>query len=193
MTFAQKRSRRISATSVAIFLNVAVLAVLSALMAAGVERTLTSRSISSRLVNLSDNLAQLVQIREQNMAQMTSDLDQAQSELASAQEGIPTLGAPYELFRRGFAMGSESDVVVESIQLSDTQALSTPMGDMQQTTYRIALSGSIPNCVAYLRQLESEGKPFLATEQVLMQENDLTCSFDVSLLGTDGAGLPANP
>lgn len=193
MTFAQKRRRRISTTAVAIFLNVAILAVLSALMAAGVERTLTSRSISSQIVNLRDNLAQLVQVREQHRAQLTADLNQAQTELASAQAGLPTLGAPYELYRRGFAMGPGSDVVVESIQLSDTQALSTPMGELQQTTYRIALSGSIPNCVAYLRQLESEGNPFLATEHVLMQENDLTCSFEVSVLGTDGSGLPASP
>lgn len=193
MMIQHPRRQRISPNAVAIFLNVVVLAVLSALMAAGVERTLTARSIQGQIANLHDNLTQLIQARGERLAGLKADLSQAQATLEAAQSQTPKLGAPFELYRRGFAMAPEEKVSVQSIQFQGADQRSTALGQLVQQTYNVVVAGNLPDCVAYVRQLESEGGPFLAVDRISLRDDALSCSFDVFVLGTDESGRPVSP
>jgi hypothetical protein len=193
MMISHTRTRRISATAVAMFMNVAVLAVLSSLMAAGVERTLTARSISGQIRNLSDNLNLIVQARHDREQQLVAELDLAQSDLADAQAGTPTLGAPFQLYRRGFAMGPGENVEVQTIQSEGQEQRDSALGSLVLQTYSISISGGLADCVAYLIQLEAEGRPFLATDGIRLQADSRSCSFETTILGTDSSGRPASP
>lgn len=193
MSLMRPRRRRISFGAVAIFLNVLVLAVLAALMAAGVERTLAARSISTQVGNLRDNLTLLLQARQSTIDNLTSDLDAAKSELAQTQAQVPRLGAPFQLYNRGFGMGAETNVVVDRIRFQGTENLSTALGDLTIETYTVDVTGSLPDCIAYMRQLEREGRPFLATDNVNLDADQSACSFGTTVLGTDTSGAPSSP
>ena len=193
MMIQRPRKQRVSLGAVAIFLNVVVLAVLSALMAAGVERTLTARSIQSQIANLHDNLTQLIKAREDHLAGLNSDLLQAQAALKASQAETPKLGAPFELYRRGFAMAPEKGMVVDSIQFESADQRSTALGPLVQEDYAVVATGSLADCVAYVRQLEAEGAPFLAVDRISLRAETLSCSFDAFVLGTDESGNPISP
>jgi len=193
MTVMRPRRRRISSNAVAIFLNVFLLAVLSALMAGGVERTLTARSISTQVGNLRDNLTLLVQARQSTIDNLNSDLDRAKGELAQTQSQAPKLGAPFELYNRGFSMGPDSNVLVERIQYQGAENLSTALGDLTIASYTVDLTGSMPDCIAYIRRLEREGRPFLATDNITLDADQSACSFGTIVLGTDTSGAPTSP
>ncbi len=184
----------ISAWTLAIVLNVIALAVVAALLAGGVARTLGAQSIDNQVGSLSGNLSQLIQIRQDNLDQLSAQLDSARSELAQVEAEAPQLGAPYQLYERGFALGPENEVEVESIAYGGEETQSTALGSLGLDTYSISLLGDIPGCVNYMSQLETEGAPYLATERVTMQFGDPgSCSFNTVVLGTDLAGLPAAP
>jgi hypothetical protein len=193
MTLIRPRRRWITPNAVAIFLNVVVLAVLCALMAAGIERTLTARSISAQIGNLGDNLTLLLEARQATVDRLHADLDGAKSELAQTQSQVPKLGTPFELYSRGFGMGPDLNVVVDRIQYQGSENMSTQLGDLTIESYTVNLTGSMPDCVAYIRQLEHEGRPFLATDNVNLDANQLGCSFGTTVLGTDSSGAPASP
>jgi hypothetical protein len=193
MMIQRPRSQRVSPTTVAIFLNVVVLAVLSALMAAGVERSLTARSIQSQIANLHDNLTQLIQARQERLAGLTADLARAQADLGDAQAQTPKLGAPFELYRRGFAMAPGRNVAVQSIQFQGADQRSTALGPVVEETYAVVVTGSLPDCIAYLRQLESDGGPFLAVDRISLRGDALSCRFDALVIGTDESGRPISP
>ncbi len=193
MTVIRPRRRRISSNAVAIFLNVVVLAVVSALMAAGVERALTARSISTQVGNLRDNLTLLVQARQSTIDNLNSDLDRAKGELAQTQSQAPKLGVPFELYNRGFGMGPDSNVLVERIQYQGAEDLPTVLGDLTIESYTVDLTGSMPDCIAYIRQLEREGRPYLATDNINLDADQSACGFGITVLGTDVSGAPASP
>lgn len=184
----------ISARTLALVLDVIVLAVVAALLAGGVARTLGARSIDNQVGSLSGNLSQLIQIRQDNLDQLSAQLESAQSELAQVEAETPQLGTPYQLYERGFALGPENQVEVASIAFGGEETQSTALGSLGLNTYSISLWGDIPSCVNYVSQLEAEGAPYLATERVMMQIGDPgNCSFNTVVLGTDLARLPAAP
>lgn len=186
------RRSRLSVRTLAIVLNVIALAVVAALLAGGVARTLGAQAIDNQVGSLSGNLSQLIQIRQDNLDQLFTQLDSAQAELAQVEADTPQLGAPYRLYERGFALGPENQVEVQSIAYGGEETQSTALGSLGLDTYSISLLGDIPGCVKYVSQLETEGAPYLATERVTMQIGEPGgCSFTTVVLGTDLTGLPA--
>jgi outer membrane murein-binding lipoprotein Lpp len=184
----------VPARTLAIVLNVIALAIVAALLAGGVARTLGAHSIDNQVSSLSGNLSQLIQIRQDNLDQLSAQLETAQTELAQVEAETPQLGAPYQLYERGFALGPENKVEVESIAYGGEETQSTALGSLGLDTYSISLVGDIPGCINYVSQLETEGAPYLATERVTMQSGDPgSCSLNTAVLGTDLAGLPAAP
>ncbi len=193
MTLVRTHRRRLTPTVVAIFLNVAVLAAISALMSAGVVRTLAARSLRLQVDNLHDNLVLLAQQRQDRLGELEAELAVATQDLASAQADSPKLGSSYELFRQGFALGAETGTRVDSIGFQGEKSMPSVLGNMSLGSYTVALSGHLSDCVAYIRQLESDGQPFLATEGITLEDTDGTCSFNVTVLVTESSGLPASP
>lgn len=187
MMISSPRRSRLTATGVALFLNVLVLAVLSALMAAGVERTLTARALRTQVGVLADNVGQLIQVRTDNIAKLEAQLSQAQTELGAAKSSVPDLSAPYRFYERGFALGPLTGVEVQSIQWDGSQTQTTVLGDLATETYSLTAKGDSSSCLAFLSRIEAEGAPLLATERVAISAEASSCSFDATVLGISGA------
>jgi hypothetical protein len=117
----------------------------------------------------------------------------AKTELGQTQSQLPPLGTPFELYRRGFSLGPDQNVVVDRIQYQGAENLSTALGNSTIESYTVDLTGSLPDCIVYIRQLEREGRPFLATDNINLDADQLACSFRTTVLGTDSSGAPTSP
>jgi hypothetical protein len=193
MTLASRRPRRVTLTRVAAFLNVFIVALLAVLMATSFMRALSARSIDKQVANLEINLAQLQQNRASAREALQAQMVQAEAELAQAEAGTPKLGAPYQLFERGFALGAASGVDILRIEDRGDDVEHTALGDLSLQTYDIGVAGDMPACLAYLTRLEAEGSPFLASDHFSYVADPQACSFSVTVLGTDTSGLPSPP
>lgn len=178
------RRPRLTAAGIALFLNVLILAILAALMAAGVERTLTARVLRTQVGALADNVNQLIQVRADNLANLEARLSQAQTDLETARSSVPAVSAPYRFYERGFALGPPTGVEVQSIQWDGSQSRTTVLGDLATETYSLSATGDVASCLAFLSRIEAEGAPLLATDGISVSAEGSSCSFHATVLGT---------
>jgi hypothetical protein len=178
---------------IAVFLNLLALAVLTALTAAGVERTLATRQLRLQTSDLANNLTKLAEAQQVNLDRLQAEAALAASDLAEAQSASPDLSAPYAVYGRGFALGPEYQVQVTSIERQAEVVENTALGPVSVLTYSVDLSGRIPDCLSYISAIEREGQPFLATDNLSLSAASGDCRFQVFVLGTDSTGQPVSP
>jgi hypothetical protein len=158
------------------------------LAAAAMQARSNTEALAAEVVALQDSLQQLRQVEQEGLQGLEAQALSEESRLAELQSGFPTLGAPFDLFRRGFALARLNQVELEGIERGDSTVLETPVGLLTTTYYRLSASGDLTACLGFVRDLELTGLTTLAVDQLSLAPADLRCDFSVVLASAAPVG-----
>jgi hypothetical protein len=125
------------------------------------------------------DLAELRRAEQEGFKKLQADIDNAEAHLVSLERSFPDLGAPFEIFRRGFELAEASGIEVISVNRGSTVVRETVLGHLFTTTFSVKSSGNIRSCMGFLSRLEKEGLQTLALDRIVLDPDKETCNFDV--------------
>lgn len=131
--------------------------------------------------NLRENLATLAGLRNERHTQLEAALVEAQTRLEAAQAALPPDVARPDLFRLGYALASDTPVLVLSLHRLEGEVRETPLGPVAISTHRIVAEGGLEACLGYMASFEGLGAG-LRLAGVLIRPAESECSFDVRSL-----------
>jgi hypothetical protein len=140
---------------------------------------------------LQDSLDQLQRVEQEGLQGLEARALSEESRLAGLRAGFPTLGEPFDLFRRGFVLAGLNQVQLESIERGSSTVLETPVGLLASTAYSVRAVGALQPCLGFIRSLETAGLTTLAVDGLNLAPADLRCDFQVILASAASAPEPA--
>jgi len=152
------------------------------LIASAYLRLRTEQSLSVQVEALRENLAALSQLQDSRRSQLESEVAEAEDRVQTAEAALPSVGTALDIFRLGFALAEEDDIVVLSVRRASSEVRETSIGPVEVTTHRVEASGGLAACMSYLGSLEALG-PGLGVSGVSIQPEPGQCSMDVLTLG----------
>ena len=163
----------------------------TALAATALQSLSSARHLAVEVVTLQDSLEQLRRVEQEGLQGLEAQALAEETRLAELRAGFPSLGEPFDLFRRGFTLASQNQVELESIERGSSTVLETPVGLLTTTGYSLRAASELPGCLRFVRDLESAGLTTLAVDRLSLAPADLRCDFDVIL--ASAAPAPAPP
>lgn len=148
------------------------------------QRKRTSRALTQQLEPIEIDLEELRQAEREGFKKLQVEVDTAEARLASLESSFPELGAPYNIFRRGFELASASSVEVTSVQRGSTVVEDTVLGPLITTTFNLESVGDLVPCLGLLSLLEHDGLHTLALEDIHIEPAQSVCSFDVVIISS---------
>jgi len=170
-----------------------------AVLLAGIDSVLAATALQSvssagrlavEVVALQDSLELLRRVEQEGLQGLGAQALAEEDRLAELRAGFPSLGEPFDLFRRGFTLASLNQVELESIERSGSTVLQTPVGLLATTSYSLLGSSELAGCLGFIRDLESAGLTTLAVESLSLAPADLRCDFAVILASAAPAPEP---
>jgi hypothetical protein len=158
------------------------------LLGAALVTRRSAASLAIEVTALQDSLRQLRQVEQEGLQGLELQALEAESHLAELEASFPTLGEPFDLYRRGFALAADSGVELRAIETGGTTVLETPVGLLSTTTYQVTASAEFPACLDWLGRLERAGLQTLAVETLNLGPGDRTCDFQVIVASAAPAG-----
>jgi hypothetical protein len=152
------------------------------LIASAYLRLRAEQSLSVQVQALRENLSALSQLQASRRSQLETQLAEAEGRVQTAQAALPSVGTAIEVFRLGYALAQDDDVIVLSVRRASSEVRETSIGPVEVTTHRVSASGSLAACMAYIGSLEGLG-PGLGVSGVSIQPDPGQCSMDVLTLG----------
>lgn len=140
-----------------------------------------TEALAVEVLALQDSLEQLRRVEQEGLQGLEAQALAEESHLAELQAGFPTLGEPFDLFRRGFTLARLNQVELEAIERGDSTVLETPVGLLATTYYRLSAAADLPACLGFVRDLELAGLTTLAIDRLSLAPADLRCDFSVVL------------
>jgi hypothetical protein len=113
----------------------------SLLAATALQRLSTARRLAVEVVTLQDSLQQLQRVEQEGLQGLEAQALAEEARLAELRAGFPSLGEPFDLFRRGFTLASLNQVELESIERGSSNVLETPVGLLTTTSYSLHAAG----------------------------------------------------
>ena len=135
--------------------------------------------LATEVETLRESLAQLRQVEREGLEGLEQEALAAESRLAEVKASFPVLGDPFDLYRQGFALATESGVNIKSITTGSSAVEETPVGLLSKTTYLVSASGDFPNCLDLMDRLETAGLQTLALQELFIGPGDRACDFEV--------------
>jgi hypothetical protein len=151
------------------------------LAASALQTTAQAERLQVEVTALEDSLEQLQRVEREGLAGLEAQAQAEESRLAELRAGFPTLGEPFDLFRRGFSLASLNQVELESIERGASTVLETPVGLLDTTEYRLSASADLSACLGFVRDLELAGLTTLAVDGLSLSPADRRCDFNVVL------------
>jgi len=139
-------------------------------------------SLEAQVTNLRNNLTTLTELQASRRSQLDGDLAAAEARVQAAQSAMPPVETALDVFRVGYALAANSNVVVTSVRRESSEVKDTSIGPVEITTHRVTATGALDACLAYLGSLESLGRG-LGLAGVSIQPGPGECSADVLTLG----------
>ncbi len=169
-------------TRLALWACLAAAAANGLLIASAYLRLRAEQSLSVQVESLRENLAALSQLQADRRSQLESQMAEAEGRVQAAESALPSVETALDIFRLGFELAEEGGVVVLSVRRDSSEVRETSIGPVEVTTHRVAASGGLAACLAYLGSLEALG-PGLGVSGVFIQPESGQCSMDVLTLG----------
>lgn len=145
------------------------------------QNVASARRLAVEVVALQDSLGQLRRVEQEGLQGLEAQAAAEESRLAELRAGFPTLGAPFDLFRRAFTLAGMNQVQLESVERGVSTVLETPVGLLATTNFRVQSSAELTACLAFIGDLESAGLTTLAVDRLNLAPGDLRCDFEVLL------------
>jgi hypothetical protein len=164
-----------------------------ALLGAALVSRRNAAALAIEVTALQDSLRQLRQVEQEGLQGLEQQAVKAESHLAELEASFPTLGDPFDLYRRGFALATDSGVELKAIETGGTTVLETPVGLLSTTSYRVTASAELPACLDWLGRLEQAGLQTLALDSLHIGPGDQACDFQVVVASAAPAGEPLPP
>ena len=171
-------------------LAVALAGMDTALAAAALQSVSSARRLAVEVVTLQDSLEQLQRVEQEGLQGLEAQALAEETRLAELRVGFPSLGEPFDLFRRGFTLASLNQVELESIERGSSTVLETPVGLLATTSYSVRASSGLAECLRFVRDLELAGLTTLAVDHLSLAPADLRCDFEVILASAAPAPEP---
>lgn len=152
------------------------------LVASAYLRVRAEQSLSVQVEALRENLIALSQLQANRRSQLAAQLAEAEGRVQTAEAALPSVETALDVFRIGFELADEGGVVVLSVRRASSEVRETSIGPVEVTTHRVAASGGLAACLAYLGSLEALGQG-LGISGVSIQPEQGQCSMDVLTLG----------
>ncbi|MEJ2550756.1 MAG: hypothetical protein P8Z41_13735 [Anaerolineales bacterium] len=140
-----------------------------------------TQQLIQQVQELESSVQLLQEADREGLQGIQDELIAAQSSLASLEETFPDFETSFDLYRRGFTLATANDAVVMSVHSLGAEVQSTIFGSLEVTSYSVAASADLEQCLAYLASLESEGLETLALNNINIEPDLEACSFDVRI------------
>ena len=152
-----------------------------ALLARAYRSTRAAGELAVQTAPLKAALAELQRAKEEGFASLRTDIASAEARVASLRRAFPKTGAPFDLYRRSFALADLSNVKIVSVEVVGITTEDTAMGRLTTTRYSLQAEGSLQRCLTLISRLEDEGLKTLAADNILIDASDQSCNFDVDI------------
>ncbi|HEX9676362.1 MAG TPA: hypothetical protein VGA07_10305 [Anaerolineales bacterium] len=162
----------------------------TALAATALQSLSSAKRLGTDVLTLQDSLEQLRRVEQEGLQGLEAQALAEEAQLAELRAGFPSLGEPFDLFRRGFTLASLNQVELESIERGSSSVLETPIGLLTTTSYSLRAASELPGCLGFLSDLELSGLTTLSVDHLSLAPPDLRCDFDVILASAAPAPEP---
>jgi hypothetical protein len=157
----------------------ALLVVLQILLQAATAR---SSELAGQLIEqaqtIEANTAERERIEAERLASLQQELEQAQSLVAELEAALPPIGAPLDVYRRGYETAVAGDVTLLSLRHEAQESHETGVGQITIDTYDLQGRGGTAACLSWMARLQAAGGARMGLERILMQPADGICQFD---------------
>ncbi len=182
-------ARAISPGQTALALSCLLALVHLGVLVAGAQRARAAASLTEDVDALRTNLSALTQITVRRQAELRQELAAAEARVATLDASLPTLGAPLNIYRRGFEAADESQIELVGIQRKSVETHDTAIGNVRVTTYSLQASGGFEPCLSWIGRMEQTSRTW-SLEAINIQPDNSTCSFDVKSVSGIASAVP---
>ncbi|MGA9532053.1 MAG: hypothetical protein WBR18_05005 [Anaerolineales bacterium] len=168
-----------SPTGIAVGLSLLLIALHTVMLSGSFIKQRTARSLNEQVATLRDNMEQMVQIEEENQAELLGQLEAAQTEVSSLESQIPRPESSFAVYPEGFRLARQQSLDMLRVQRGSSEHQPTVLGQVNTEVFAIDVAGPSAACVKYLSALEGNGGITVALDQINIDPLAETCSLEL--------------
>lgn len=168
-----------SARDMALLISLLLLALHAVLLGTAYQRNRAAASLQLQIEDLQANLDQLNEVEQETLAELQSQLAQAEAEIERLEEQLPSESGPYPIYERVYALAQDHDVQLASIARQEPERAPTESGSVAVQIHTVEASGPAQACLDLVGALEADAGPALASGEIVLDPPSESCSFEL--------------